>query len=191
MPAIFAAESTRSCPTSACEARHVATTEPESCVSPANQEAPAAHHWAALVIAIIASQAGQVLLKLGASGLPPMEHDLIASLLAQMLRWQTLVGLCCYGSGTLFYVVALRRIPMSVAAPCTAVSYVSATLFGLLLFHETLSPAKIAGLALVCLGVVLLAEIGGKRRSTKHQSAEGRAVEPGLSPPGRAVSASP
>ena len=160
-------------------------------MSPANQEAPAAQHWVALVIAIIASQAGQVLLKLGASGLPPMEHDLIASLLAQMLRWQTLVGLCCYGSGTMFYVVALRRIPMSVAAPCTAVSYVSATLFGLLLFHETLSPAKIAGLALVCLGVVLLAEIGGKRRSTEHRSAEGRAVEPGLSPPGRAVSASP
>ncbi|WP_431267828.1 DMT family transporter [Dankookia sp. P2] len=165
-------------------------------MSPANQEAPAAQHWAALVIAIIASQAGQVLLKLGASGLPPMEHDLIASLLAQLLRWQTLVGLCCYGSGTMFYVVALRRIPMSVAAPCTAVSYVSATLFGLLLFHETLSPTKIAGLALVCLGVVLLAEIGGRRQPARNQSiqdrdAMARAAAAGLSPPDRAVSASP
>ena len=147
----------------------------------ANQDPPEALHWAALVIAIVASQAGQVLLKLGASGLPPMEHDLVASLLAQMLRWQTLVGLCCYGSGTLFYVVALRRIPMSVAAPCTAVSYVSATVFGLLLFHETLSPVKIGGLALVCLGVVLLAEIGGPRR----------APAPVLSGAGPAISASP
>ena len=155
-------------------------------MSPANPEAPAAQHWAALVIAIIASQAGQVLLKLGASGLPPMEHDLVASLVAQMLRWQTLVGLCCYGSGTMFYVVALRRIPMSVAAPCTAISYVSATLFGLVLFQETLSPTKITGLALVCLGVVLLAEIGGKRAAATRDSAE-----PELSPPGRAVSASP
>ena len=153
---------------------------------PANEEAPAAQHWAALVIAIIASQAGQVLLKLGAGGLPPMEHDLIASLLAQLLRWQTLVGLCCYGSGTLFYVVALRRIPMSVAAPCTAVSYVSATLFGMLLFHETLSPTRIAGLGLVCLGVVLLADIGAKRGAARPESA-GR----DLSPADRAVSASP
>ena len=135
-------------------------------MSPANQEPPTTLHWVALVIAIVASQAGQVLLKLGASGLPPMEHDLFASLLAQMLRWQTLVGLSCYGSGTMFYVVALRRIPMSVAAPCTAVSYVSATLFGLLLFHETLSPVKIGGLALVCIGVVLLAEFGTKREAT-------------------------
>ncbi|TDH59320.1 EamA-like transporter family protein [Dankookia rubra] len=164
----------------------MAKTESESRVSPANPEAPAAQHWAALLIAIIASQAGQVLLKLGASGLPPMEHDLIASLLAQMLRWQTLIGLCCYGSGTMFYVVALRRIPMSVAAPCTAVSYVSATLFGMLLFHETLSLTMLAGLALVCLGVVLLAEIGGKRGAAKREAAEA-----GLSAPGRAVSASP
>ena len=169
----------------ASQAIHHAATEPESCVSPANQEAPAAQHWVALVIAIIASQAGQVLLKLGASGLPPMEHDLLTSLLAQLLRWQTLVGLCCYGSGTMFYVVALRRIPMSVAAPCTAVSYVSATLFGLLLFHETLSPVKIAGLALVCLGVVLLAEIGGKRGRAASPAAELR-----LSPPDQAISAS-
>ena len=142
------------------------------------------------MIAIIASQAGQVLLKLGASGLPPMEHDLIASLLAQMLRWQTLVGLCCYGSGTLFYVVALRRIPMSVAAPCTAVSYVSATLFGLLLFHETLSPAedRRPGAGLPGRGAA-----GGDRRqapSAEHRSA-GHAAEAGLSPPDRAVSASP
>ena len=92
---------------------------------------------------------------------------------------------CCYGSGTMFYVVALRRIPMSVAAPCTAVSYVSATLFGLLLVHETLSPLKVAGLMLVCLGVVLLAEIGGKRAARMPRA------EADLSPPDRAVSASP
>ncbi|WP_240757142.1 DMT family transporter [Roseicella aquatilis] len=130
---------------------------------PETQDAPTARHWLALVIAIAASQAGQVLLKLGASGLPPMEHGLAAGLLPQFLRWQTIVGLGCYGSGTMFYVVALGRIPVSVAAPCTAISYVSATLFGLLLFGETLSPLKLGGLAMICLGVVLLADFGTRR----------------------------
>ena len=129
----------------------------------ANQDSPTALHWLALVVAILASQAGQVLLKLGASGLPPLEMDVLAGLLGQLLRWQTLVGLCFYGSGTLFYVVALRRIPMSVALPCTAVSYASATVFGLLLFHETLTPVKVGGLLLICLGVVLLADFRAKR----------------------------
>ena len=98
----------------------------------------------ALVVAIAASQAGRVLLKLGASDLPPM-HDVLASLRDQMLRWQTLAGLCFCGSGTLFYVVALRRIPMSIAMPCIAVSYVSATLSSILLFHEAMAPVKIGG----------------------------------------------
>ena len=137
----------------------------------ANQDSPTALHWLALVVAILASQVGQVLLKLGASGLPSLEMDVLAGLLGQLLRWQTLVGLCFYGSGTLFYVVALRRIPMSVALPCTAVSYASATVFGLLLFHETLTPVKVGGLLLICLGVVLLADFRAKRAAVTSDGA--------------------
>jgi small multidrug resistance pump len=140
-------------------------------VAQANQDSPTALHWLALVVAILASQAGQVLLKLGASGLPSLEMDVLAGLLGQLLRWQTLVGLCFYGSGTLFYVVALRRIPMSVALPCTAVSYASATVFGLLLFHETLTPVKVGGLLLICLGVVLLADFRAKRAAVTSDGA--------------------
>jgi small multidrug resistance pump len=132
-------------------------------LAPASLDPPNARHWAALLIAILASQAGQVLLKLGALDLPPLEASPLASLLTQLLRPETVLGLGCYGGGTLFYVVALRRIPMSVAAPCTAISYVSATLFGVLLFHEALSPMKLGGLALVCLGVVLLADFAVRR----------------------------
>ena len=116
-------------------------------------------HWLALAVAIIASQAGQLLLKLGAIGLPA-SGSVAAIMLTQMLRWQTMVGLGCYGFGTLFYAVALRRIPMSVALPCTAVSYVSATLFGMMLFGETLNWLHLAGLAMVCGGIVLLADPG-------------------------------
>jgi small multidrug resistance pump len=118
---------------------------------------PERAHWLSLGVAIVASQMGQVLLKLGATGLPPAT-TMLESLLAQVLRWETLVGLGCYGSGTLFYVVALRRIPMSVALPCTAVSYVAATVFGIALFHEALSTLKVIGLLMVCLGVILLAD---------------------------------
>ena len=131
-------------------------------MSPNIEERPAAIHWLALLVAIAASQAGQVLLKFGASGLPPVD-GILASLAGQVLRWQTLLGLGCYGSGTLFYAIALRRIPMSVALPCTAVSYVSATLFGLLLFHEPLNSLKFIGLLMVCAGVVLLTDLGGRR----------------------------
>ena len=49
-----------------------------------------------------------------------------------------MVGLCLYGGAALLYIIALRRIPMSVALPCTAVSYVAAALIGHFGFAEPL-----------------------------------------------------
>ena len=46
---------------------------------------------------------------------------------------------------------------MSVALPCTAASYVVIALIGWGMFGESLGPAKIAAIALISAGVVLLA----------------------------------
>ena len=105
-------------------------------------------YWVVLFAAIATSMAGQTLLKAGAG---------VASFGAQLLDWRTLVGLCVYGGAAVLYIVALRRIPMSVALPCTAVSYVAAALIGHYAFGETLAFTHIAAIALICGGVVLLA----------------------------------
>src|ERR1700728_1671079 len=100
-------------------------------------------YWAVLVAAIVTSMGGQTLLKAGA-GAP--------SFLGQLLDPRTLTGLFLYGGAALLYIIALRRIPMSVALPCTAVSYVAAALIGHYGFAEPLG-----ALALICSGVVMLA----------------------------------
>ena len=68
-----------------------------------------------------------------------------------------MVGLVCYGGAALLYIVALRRIPMSVALPCTAVSYVIIALVGHFAFGEALGPQKVMAIALISAGVVVLA----------------------------------
>jgi multidrug transporter EmrE-like cation transporter len=45
---------------------------------------------------------------------------------------------------------------MSVALPCTAISYVAAALIGHFVFGETLTGMRIAAIALISGGVVLL-----------------------------------
>jgi multidrug transporter EmrE-like cation transporter len=57
----------------------------------------------------------------------------------------------------MLYIVALRRIPMSVALPCTAFSYVAAALIGHFAFAEPLGAMHLGALALICTGVVMLA----------------------------------
>ena len=106
-------------------------------------------YWATLAAAICTSLVGQVLLKAGATG--------DGGFLAQLLRPATIVGLACYGGAALLYIVALRRIPMSVALPCTAASYVVIALIGHFAFGEALGLQKIAAILLISGGVVLLA----------------------------------
>lgn len=105
-------------------------------------------YWSVLAGAITISMAGQTLLKSGAGE---------ASFVAQLLNWHTLVGLILYGGAAVLYIVALRRIPMSVALPCTAISYVAAAVIGYYGFGEPLGVIHLAALALICGGVALLA----------------------------------
>ena len=105
-------------------------------------------HWLILAAAIVTSMAGQTLLKAGA-GAPDF--------IAQLFDPRTMVGLCLYGGAALLYIIALRRIPMSVALPCTAVSYVAAALIGHYGFAEPLGAIHIGALVLISAGVVLLA----------------------------------
>jgi small multidrug resistance pump len=105
-------------------------------------------YWATLFAAIATSMAGQTLLKAGAGA---------TQFVAQLLDWRTLLGFVLYGGAAILYIVALRRIPMSRALPCTAISYVAAALIGHYGFGEPLGVAQIAAIALICGGVVILA----------------------------------
>jgi small multidrug resistance pump len=105
-------------------------------------------YWIALVMAIVTSMAGQTLLKAGAGA---------SGFFAQLFDPRTMVGLVLYGGAALLYIVALRRIPMSVALPCTAVSYVAAAFIGHFAFAEPMGMQQIGALALIFAGVMLLA----------------------------------
>jgi multidrug transporter EmrE-like cation transporter len=110
-------------------------------------------YWLALAAAITTSLIGQVLLKSGASDSVTGSGNFFD----QLFRPATMVGLVFYGGAALLYIVALRRIPMSVALPSTAASYVVIALIGWAVFGEPLGLAKIAAIALILAGVALLA----------------------------------
>ena len=105
-------------------------------------------YWLVLAGAIVISMAGQTLLKAGA-GAPDF--------ISQLLDWRTLLGLFLYGGSAMLYIVALRRIPMSVALPCTAVSYIAAALIGHYAFAEPLGMMQLGAIGLISVGVVMLA----------------------------------
>jgi multidrug transporter EmrE-like cation transporter len=110
-------------------------------------------YWLVLAAAISTSLIGQVLLKSGAASSVAAE----GSFFDQLFRWPTMIGLVCYGGAALLYIIALRRIPMSIALPCTAASYIVIAVIGWAIFGESLGVQKIAAIALIAAGVALLA----------------------------------
>lgn len=105
-------------------------------------------YWIVLLAAIAISMGGQTLLKAGASA---------PDFLQQLLDWRTIVGLVLYGGSAMLYIIALRRIPMSVALPFTAISYIAAAAIGHYAFHEPLGALHLLAIGLIGAGVITLA----------------------------------
>jgi small multidrug resistance pump len=105
-------------------------------------------HWTFLLSAISATVLGQALLKAGAGS---------ETFTGQLLDWRTIAGLGIYGLASILYIVALRRIPLSVALPCTALSYIVVALIGHYAFNEPLGLQRLGALGLIGAGVLVLA----------------------------------
>ena len=104
-------------------------------------------YYVALGVGILTGIAGQILLKAGADA---------PDFASQLLRPSTLVGLALYGAAAFLYIVALRRIPVSVAFPSVSLSYAIVAVLGHLLFGEPFGMRQISGIVLIMGGVVLI-----------------------------------
>lgn len=109
---------------------------------------PQLPYYLALAAAIGGGICGQLLLKAGSVG--------AQSTVAQFLRVPTLVGLGFYALSAVLYVIALRRIPVSLAFPSVSISYAVIALLGYVLWSEPVGWSQVAGIALICTGVILL-----------------------------------
>ena len=104
-------------------------------------------HYLALWGGIVIGVGGQWMLKAGAAS---------PTLIGQLLAPATLVGLALYGAATVLYMIAIRRIPITVAFPSISVSYVVILAMGVIVFGEGLTVGKVAGTALIMGGVWML-----------------------------------
>lgn len=104
--------------------------------------------YLSLAVAILLGIAGQIVLKSGAVGAP--------SLATQMLNPLTLTGLIIYGLAAIAYIVALNKIPVSIAFPSVAASYAVVAVLAHLLWNEPLGWPQWGGIVLIGAGIVLI-----------------------------------
>jgi small multidrug resistance pump len=105
-------------------------------------------YYASLVAAILLGVGGQIALKSGALQ--------SASVAAQFVNPLTIAGFSIYVISALCYIVALKRIPVSIAFPSVAASYAVVAIIAHVLWGEPFGWPQFAGLILIGGGILLI-----------------------------------
>jgi multidrug transporter EmrE-like cation transporter len=116
--------------------------------------------WVLILTGVGLNAAAQLLLKLATR---PLAHfgvfntDVLSSsiviLFKSMPFW---AGMLCYAASVCVWVAALSKAPVSTAYPMLSLGYVVVAAVSVAWLGETLTPAKMLGIALICAGVVLV-----------------------------------
>ena len=103
---------------------------------------------------------GQLILKHGMTQMGPLGVSVGQ---APQLVWRmatspfVVIGLLIYGGGTFFWLIALSRVDLSYVYPFASLSYVLIFFASWAMFHEQISLLRVAGMLVICVGVLLIA----------------------------------
>jgi multidrug transporter EmrE-like cation transporter len=116
--------------------------------------------WVLIFTGVGLNAAAQLALKVATRPLAAYAQfdgaTLVASISVLARSGSFWVGMFCYGASLCVWLAALSRAPVSIAYPMLSIGYVIVAFASMLWLGETLSPAKMLGIALICVGVVLV-----------------------------------
>lgn len=113
-----------------------------------------------LVVSVIFAVAGQFTLKtamnevgrIGASEIAAA-GDTIGRAIREPRLW---LGLGLFGISSVFWLVVLSRVDLSVAYPFVGLSYIVVVMFARLFLHEQVTPLRWAGVVVIAIGIGII-----------------------------------
>jgi multidrug transporter EmrE-like cation transporter len=116
--------------------------------------------WVLILSGVGLNAAAQLLLKVATR---PLGHftafnvDTLQSSVVILLKslpfW---AGMLCYAASICVWLAALSKAPVSTAYPMLSLGYVVVAAVSVLWLGEIMTPTKVVGIALICVGVVLV-----------------------------------
>ena len=113
-----------------------------------------------LLTGVLLNAGAQLLLKAGTNRIGEFAFSL-ENIVPIGMRVATsppiLAGLACYGVSVVVWILALSRVPVSVAYPLLSIGYIVNAVAAWYLFGESLGAQKLVGIAFIIAGVWLVA----------------------------------
>lgn len=122
-----------------------------------------------ILFTVMTNAAAQLMLKFGMMNLGPISFTADTAILRifQIVfnPW-VFAGLFTFVISMASHLYVLSKVDISFAYPFLSLAYVAVAIFAWLVFKEDLGAFKIAGIALICVGTVLIAQGGSKPAHT-------------------------
>ena len=108
---------------------------------------------------VLLNAAAQLLLKAGTNRIGAFEFSFanIVPIGSQVATSPFIFGgLCCYAVSVVVWILALSRVPVSVAYPMLSIGYVVNAVAAWFLFGESITAQKLVGIGFIIVGVYLV-----------------------------------
>jgi multidrug transporter EmrE-like cation transporter len=102
-----------------------------------------------ILAGVLLNAGAQLLLKAGTNAMPLG--------LGLALEPHILGGLACYVVSVVVWVIALSRVPVSIAYPMLSIGYVVNAIAARYLLGEAVTPMRMVGIGIIVLGVFIVA----------------------------------
>ena len=113
-----------------------------------------------VVVSVGFAVAGQLTLKAAMDHIGRIGYEQVSEpgeLIGRAVREPRLwAGLFLFGISSLFWLVVLSRVPLSVAYPFVGISYIFVVGFARFVLHEYVPAARWVGVAVVALGIAII-----------------------------------
>jgi drug/metabolite transporter (DMT)-like permease len=124
-----------------------------------------------ILFTVMTNAAAQLMLKQGMTAMGPISfagvNPLFKALQIVFSPW-IFFGLCTFVISMASHLFVLSKVELSFAYPFLSLAYVAVAVFAYLLFHEDLNAFRIAGVACICAGTILIAQSGAGTGGRAH-----------------------
>jgi len=108
---------------------------------------------------VMLNAAAQILMKTGTNSIGHFDFNMgnilpVGWKLAT--EWHIVTALFCYALSVVVWILALSRVPVSIAFPMLSMAYIVTALAAWYLLGEPLSMIKIVGIGVIILGVIII-----------------------------------
>ena len=108
---------------------------------------------------VMLNAAAQILMKAGTNAVGHFEFNtgnILPIGMKLATEWHIVTALFCYALSVVIWILALSRVPVSIAFPMLSMAYIVNAIAAWYFLGEAFNPTKAAGIGVIILGVIII-----------------------------------